>query len=74
LWRGKTLTESLPEVSGGGVAELASVGVILTVALMPFFAFKAIDQALGAGTLRTLLLANRPVDRSRQAGSLPKGG
>jgi hypothetical protein len=71
LWQGKTLTGSMPEVSGGNIAELASMGVILTVALIPFFVFKAIDKALGVGTLRTLLLARPPVDCSSQAGSLP---
>jgi hypothetical protein len=66
LWRGKTIAGSMPEVTGGSIAELASKGVILTVALMPFFAFKAIDQALGTGTLRSLLLVSRPADSSQQ--------
>ena len=59
LWRGKTIAESLPELSSHHFAALGSAAVLLTVALMPFFAFKAIDQALGVGTLRALLLERR---------------
>jgi len=65
LWKGNTVLESLPRIGGGSLADFLSVGVILFVALMPFFAFKRIDRALGRGTLRSLLLARRSEIGSR---------
>jgi len=56
LWNGKTILESLPRFGGGSAVDILSVAVILGVALTPFFAFRAIDQALGPGRLRSLLL------------------
>jgi hypothetical protein len=57
LWHGKTIAEIVPQLSSGYFERLLSKAVIVAVALMPFFAFKALDQALGVGTLRSLLLA-----------------
>jgi hypothetical protein len=71
LWRGQSFTESLPELSGQSVLTLISRTLILTVALVPFFAFKALDQALGTGTLRSLLLARRSIDSSSGTAAPP---
>ena len=59
LWHRRTIFESIPRIGGGSIADVLSVAVLLTVALIPFFAFRAIDQALGVGTLRSLLFARR---------------
>ena len=67
LWEGKTIAEIVPEVSGRSAAGILSAGVILSVALMPYFAFKAIDRALGTGVLRSLLLERRRGDSSSKA-------
>jgi predicted ferric reductase len=56
LWNGKTIIESLPRFGSGSAVDILSVAVVLSVALTPFFAFRAIDQALGPGRLRSLLL------------------
>jgi hypothetical protein len=57
-WQGKTIVESIPQIGGGSIAGIVSVGAILSVALIPFFALRALEQALGPGVLR-LLLARR---------------
>jgi hypothetical protein len=68
-WQGKTVLESIPRLGRGSFAEILSIGVILSVALTPFFAFRALEQALGAGVVLRLLLAPRsklePRDVSR---------
>jgi hypothetical protein len=46
---------SLPEIGGGGFVGLASVTLILFVALIPFFAFRNLKRALGADRMNTLL-------------------
>jgi len=71
LWQGKTIVESLPEVGGGSVAGILSVAVILSVALIPFSAFKAINRALGPGVLRSLLLAGRSEELSSRTRAQP---
>jgi hypothetical protein len=71
LWRGQTLSESLPELSAESVLLLVSRTLIVTIALVPFFAFKALDEALGTGTLRSLLLARRSIDSSSGTASPP---
>jgi hypothetical protein len=55
LWRGKTLAASLPVIGGGGVRGLAIVGLIMAVALIPYFAFREIGRILGPGRLHALL-------------------
>lgn len=55
LWRGKTWIDSLPVIGGGGVRGFASVILIMTVALLPYFAFRELDRVLGPGRLQALL-------------------
>ena len=55
LWRGKTLADSVPAVGGGGVRGLATAGLIMAVALIPYFSFRELGRVLGRERLRTLL-------------------
>ncbi|AWN43619.1 hypothetical protein [Methylobacterium durans] len=55
LWRGKTLAESVPALGGGGIGGVASVTLIMAVALIPYFAFRELGRVLGRERLRTLL-------------------
>jgi hypothetical protein len=57
-WRGRTLAESFPQVGGGSFFGILSVAILISVALIPFFAVKEIDRALGPGMLRSLMLAH----------------
>jgi hypothetical protein len=61
-WRGNSVVESIPRIGGGSIAQILSVGVILSVALTPFFAFRALEQALGTGVLRVLLTPRSSVE------------
>ena len=55
LWRGKTLVDSVPMIGGGGVLGWASVVLIMTVALIPYFTFRELGRVLGPGRLQALL-------------------
>jgi hypothetical protein len=55
LVRGKTIAQSIPEFGGGSLGGIFSEALILTVALIPFFAFREIGRVLGADRLKSLL-------------------
>ena len=59
IFRGKTITESIPSIGGGSPSGVFFVGIILAIALIPFFAFTEIGRALGARELHTLLFTDR---------------
>jgi hypothetical protein len=54
-WHGKAVLESIFGIGGGGIKGILSVGVIMFVVLIPFFAFREINRVLGSAALRTLL-------------------
>ena len=60
LWKGKTIAESLPRIGGGSPAGTVIAGLIMTIALIPFFAFRELSHVLGKGTLATLFLKPQP--------------
>jgi len=59
LVTGKALAASLPSIGGGDLRGVVFVWVILAVALLPFFAFREVDAALGGHKLRSMILARR---------------
>jgi hypothetical protein len=61
LIHGETVRASIPVIGGGGVVGLLCVAVILFVALIPYFAVKNLNLALGPGRLKALLFeASKP--------------
>lgn len=56
LFHGKSFAEAFPHIGGGGWAGIVSVGAIMCVALVPFFAFKEIARAMGKAEFRALML------------------
>jgi hypothetical protein len=56
MWRGNSFVDSIPKYGGGSPAELIAVGLILAVALIPFFAFREVNRVLGKGVLGGLFL------------------
>jgi hypothetical protein len=58
-FHGRSISESLPTYGGGGVLGTVLVGVIVSVALVPFFAIVEISRAMGPGELVKLLLKRR---------------
>ena len=56
MWKGKTMAESMPKMGGGSPLEVVVTGIILAVALIPFFAFRELNRAVGRGVLAGLLV------------------
>ena len=68
LYRGQAWRASVPAIGGGGVFGVAAVTLIITVALLPYFAFRELGRVLGPDRLRTLLLRDGTgLDLSRRA-------
>jgi hypothetical protein len=55
VWDGKTIVQSIPSFGSGGLKGMLAVGMIMFVALMPFFAFKEIGRAMGERELHSLI-------------------
>jgi len=56
VFRGKTVGQSLPSIGGGSLQGIVSVGAIVFVSLIPFFAFREIGRVIGKRELWSLLL------------------
>ena len=56
---GKTIAASFPELAGGRLLDIIALGVIVSVCLVPFFAFREVSRELGEGRLWRLLMARR---------------
>lgn len=52
----EAIRASVPAVGGGGLAGLVCVAVLMAVSLIPFFAFRDINRALGGNRLVELIL------------------
>jgi hypothetical protein len=59
MWRGKTFTESIPTVGGGSLKGILSVGIIMFVVLMPFFALRELARDFGDDRLYELFFIRR---------------
>ena len=55
---GKTVLQSVPSIGGGTLQGILMVGIIIFVALMPFFAFRELNQAIGTQQLNALLFGD----------------
>ncbi len=56
---GKTIAASFPELAGGRLLDIIALGLIVSVCLVPFFAFREVSRELGEGRLWRILLARR---------------
>jgi hypothetical protein len=54
--RGGTIGQSFPAIGGGSLQGIFSVGAIVFIALIPFFAFREIGRVIGKSELWSLLL------------------
>jgi hypothetical protein len=59
LFRGKTLTECLPEIAGGGFEGQLLVGFMIFVVLIPFFAFAELRRAIGEDEFHDLVFRRK---------------
>jgi HlyD family secretion protein len=63
---GKTIYQSIPSISDERFREIFMTGIIMFVVLMPFFAFRELERAIGPEELRSLLFGNES-----EAGAAP---
>ena len=73
LFKGKTIGESIPSIGGGTPSGVFFVGVILAVALIPFFAFREVGRAIGGRALHSLMFAGGPKAAAFRSG-MGQGG
>jgi hypothetical protein len=59
MWHGKPITHSLSEISGATLKEICSLGVIMFVVLIPFFATKEMIRVSGKDKFKSLMLGSR---------------
>jgi hypothetical protein len=57
LMRGRSIAQSFPAVGSGSLQGILSVGAIVFVALIPFFAFREIGRVIGKSELWSLLIS-----------------
>jgi hypothetical protein len=60
VFKGKTIGERVPTIGGGTPSEVFFVGIILAVALIPFFAFREVGRAIGERKLHSLIFTGGP--------------
>lgn len=58
-WHGKTISQGIPDIGGGTLQGILMIGIIMFVVLMPFFAFRELEGALGKEQLRLLLFGSK---------------
>lgn len=69
---GKTIAESIPMLSGGGLAGLLILTAIVTVSLAPFFTYKEVARIIGPDVLYHMILkAKGAPDSPRVSPDLP---
>jgi len=64
--RGETLSQSIPGLGGGKLQDILMIGIIMFVVLIPFFAFRELERAIGPEELHALLFGGKP-----EAGAAP---
>lgn len=60
LFHHESLRDAFPKVGNGSIEGWFFIAVIMTVALIPFFAYRELDRALGGSSLRDLLFGHGP--------------
>jgi hypothetical protein len=60
LFHHESLRDAFPKVGNGSIEGWFFVTVIMTVALIPFFAYRELDRTLGESRLRELLFGRGP--------------
>jgi hypothetical protein len=59
MWHAKPLTETISEIGVDNLEGLVSIGIITTVALVPFFILREISRVIGEGKLWRAALGRR---------------
>lgn len=59
MWHGKPMAESIAEVGANGLVGIVSLGIIGTVALVPFFLLSEISRVIGRDNFWALFFHRR---------------
>jgi len=59
LFKGKSFAESVPDIGGGTFVGVVIVAIIVSVSLIPFFAYREVGRIIGRNELRAILLKAR---------------
>lgn len=65
-FHGKGVADSFPVLGGGGVVGTLGVTALLSIALVPFFAFREIARTVGEAEFRTLMLGPTKLEMRRR--------
>ena len=71
LFRGETLTESMPVLTGAGLPGFLSITVILFIALIPFFGLRNLSLAMGEGRLYGMIFEKPSAQDGERRSSKP---
>jgi len=71
LFEGKTFAQSIPALGGGSVTGALLVGLIISVSLVPFFAFAEIGRVMEKGELAKLIFTLDAKSDRRARGARP---
>lgn len=63
LVRGKTLSQSFPDIGDRSLKDMLAVSVIMFVALIPFFAYSELGRVIGEDQLHNILFQKRTVGK-----------
>jgi len=67
IWHGKRFTESIPALGGGSLKRIFPIGIIMFVALMPFFALRELARDYGDDRPYELFFVRRTKYMPRQS-------
>jgi hypothetical protein len=59
MWHGQRAADAIPTLGDGSLQALSMLAIIVFVALIPFFGFMEISEALGPEKLRAILLSRK---------------
>jgi len=63
LWNGRSLSESIHVIGGGGLEGIASVALTAAFAMIPFFAYREVARVMGDDEVRALIFRSRASTR-----------
>jgi hypothetical protein len=59
LFKGKSFAESFPDIGGGSARGIFFMIIVISILLIPFFAFREIGQVIGERELHSLIFTRK---------------
>ncbi len=59
MWHGKSAAEAVPTLGDGSLQAIIMLNIIVFIALIPFFGFLEVEQAIGPEQLRAILMRRK---------------